>query len=102
MGALHDRFKEWVRYRRGSRLKADEAALFDGGFMLGEKAARSGLIDGLNDVDGLTRQLGGDRMKNRRFAPKKRGLLSRLPRLAVDAMLDASEERAVTALPQLR
>jgi ClpP class serine protease len=92
--SLHVRFKDWVRTRRAGRLKADEAALFDGSFMLGERALAVGLIDGLGDVDLLVRQIGGTRAVARRFAPKRRGLLRRLPRLAVDAMLDAAEERA--------
>ena len=46
LDALHERFKDWVRTRRGGRLKGDEAALFDGSFMLGERALEVGLIDG--------------------------------------------------------
>lgn len=94
LDALHVRFKDWVRSRRGDRLKGDEAALFDGSFMLGERALQVGLIDGLDDVDSLVRKLGGERAVARRFAPRRRGLLRRLPGLAVDAMLDAVEERS--------
>jgi signal peptide peptidase SppA len=90
---LHERFKDWVRSRRGARLKAAEESVFDGGFMLGDQALTAGLIDGLSDVGSLVRQLGGDQARTERFAPKKRGLLSRLPRMAVDAMLDAAEEQ---------
>ena len=86
------RFKDWVRSRRGDRLKGDEATLFDGSFMLGERALQVGLIDGLSDVDALVRTLGGESAVARRFAPRRRGLLRRLPRLAVDAVLDAAEE----------
>jgi ClpP class serine protease len=94
MDALHVRFKDWVRSRRGVRLRGPEDAVFDGGFMLGERALEHGLIDGLNDVDGLIRQLAGDRARARRFAPKRRSLLARLPRLAADGVLDAVENRA--------
>ena len=94
LDALHARFKDWVRTRRGTRLKAEEAAVFDGSFMLGERALQLGLIDGLGDVDALVRQIGGERAVARRFAPRRRGLLRRLPRLAVDAVLDAVEERS--------
>jgi ClpP class serine protease len=94
MDALHTRFKDWVRERRGRRLVAPEEAIFDGGFMLGEQALAHGLIDGLADVASLVRQLAGDRARTRRFAPKRRSLLSRLPRLAADAVLDAVESRA--------
>jgi len=61
--------------------------------MLGERALQVGLIDGLNDIDSLVRTLGGERAVARRFAPRRRGLLRRLPRLAVDAVLDAADER---------
>lgn len=94
MGALHTRFKDWVRTRRGNRLRGPEETLFDGGFMLGEQALARGLIDGLNDIDSLIRQLGGDRARGRRFGPKRRSLLARLPRLAADGVLDALEGRA--------
>ena len=94
LDALHARFKDWVRTRRGARLKGDDATLFDGSFMLGERALRLGLIDGLTDLDALVRQLGGEKAIARRFAPRRRGLLRRLPRLAVDAVIDAMEERS--------
>ena len=63
MEKLHVRFKDWVRSRRGQRLKAADEALFDGGYMLGEQALRAGLIDGFATVDELVRDLGGDRAR---------------------------------------
>jgi ClpP class serine protease len=94
MGVLHARFKEWVRSRRGQRLRADDDTIFDGGFFLGEQAMALGLIDGFETVDELVRELGGDRARPRRFAPKRQSLLARLPRFGVDALLDALEDRA--------
>lgn len=94
MDKLHDRFKDWVRGRRGNRLKAPDEALFDGGYMLGEQALTLGLIDGISTVEDLVRDLGGDRARPRRIAPKRSRLALRLPRLAIDAVLDALEERA--------
>jgi ClpP class serine protease len=93
MDKLHVRFKDWVRTRRGGRLKAPDGALFDGGYMLGEQALASGLIDGFATVDELVHQLGGDRARSRRIAPKRSRLALRLPRLAVDTLLDALEDR---------
>ncbi len=90
---LHERFKGWVRARRAGRLKADEAALFDGSFMLGERALTLGLVDALGDVDSVVRELGGERAKPRVLRPRPRGLLRRLPLLAAHAILDAAEER---------
>ncbi len=94
LGALHERFKVWVRTRRQGRLKIDEAGLFDGSFMLGERGVEVGLIDGFSDLDVLVRKLGGDKAKARVFRPRRRGLLRRLPGLLIDAFLDAVEERS--------
>jgi ClpP class serine protease len=94
MEKLHVRFKSWVRTRRGQRLKAPDEVVFDGSYMLGEQALAIGLIDGLATVDELVRQLGGDRARPRRIAPKRSRLSLRLPRLALDTLLDAIEERA--------
>jgi signal peptide peptidase SppA len=94
MEKLHARFKDWVRTRRGQRLKVVDDLLFDGGYMLGEQALAVGLIDGFATVDELVRDLGGDRARARRIAPKRSRLSLRLPRLALDMVLDALEERA--------
>ena len=94
---LHVRFKDWVRSRRAGKLPTDENAVFDGGFMLGERALERGLIDGFADLDGLVRELGGKGAKPHVFRPRKRGLLARLPRIAVDGVLDAAEERRARA-----
>lgn len=94
LDALHERFKTWVRERRSSKLREAEADLFDGSFMLGEHALAVGLIDGFADIDGLVRSLGGEKARARVFRPRKRGLLGRLPRVAIDAMIDAFEERS--------
>jgi ClpP class serine protease len=94
MERLHARFKDWVRTRRGRRLVASEDSVFDGGYMLGEQALAAGLIDGLTTIDDLVRDLGGDRARARRIAPKRPRLLGRLPRIAVDALLDAADERS--------
>jgi signal peptide peptidase SppA len=94
MDELHTRFKDWVRTRRSTRLTTDESAIFDGSFMLGARARELGLIDGFGDVASVVRQLGGEKARARRFGPAKRGWLRRLPRLAVDAVFDAIEDRA--------
>ncbi len=94
MERLHTRFKTWVRLRRGIRLKAPDAAVFDGGYMLGEQALACGLIDSLSTVEELVRHLGGDRARSRRFGPKKARFGLRLPRMALDVVLDTLEERA--------
>jgi ClpP class serine protease len=95
MGELHERFKDWVRTRRGARLTAGDDAVFDGSWMLGERAVTVGLIDALGDLDQVTRELGGEKVRVQVNRPRRRGLLSRLPRLMADAVLDAAEARRV-------
>ncbi len=90
---LHERFKSWVRDRRKERLKTEEGALFDGSFMLGERALSLGLIDGFADVDGLVRELGGDRARPHVLRPRRRRLLRMIPRMAIEAALDTIEDR---------
>jgi signal peptide peptidase SppA len=98
MDELHTRFKDWVRARRAGRLRAEEAALFDGSYMLGARAVETGLVDRLGDVESLVRELGGKRARPRIIRPRRRGLLSRLPRMAVQEALEMAE---ADARPQL-
>ena len=100
MADIHERFKDWVRTRRAGRLRGDEAAIFDGSFMLGGQALDLGLIDQFSDLDGLVHALGGPKARARVYRPlRRRGLLGRLPRLTpdnlVEATLDAIEARAL-------
>jgi hypothetical protein len=74
--------------------------VFDGGYMLGERALGLGLIDGLSDVDSLVKQFGGAKAKAVWLRPKgPRGLLRLVTRGAVESALEIAEERLVgTAL----
>ena len=90
---LHGRFKAWVRARRGARI-TDEAAVFDGGWLLGERAMALGLVDRLGDLDSVARGIGGEKSRMVTVRPKKRGLLSRLPRMLAEAAIDVMEARA--------
>jgi len=91
MGQLHERFKAWVRSRRGKKLPEDEETVFDGGWMLGERALTLGLIDRLGDLDAEVRRVGGEKARTQMFRPGKRGLLSWLPRLMGDAAAEVLE-----------
>jgi signal peptide peptidase SppA len=93
MGELHERFKDWVRSRRGERLKSGDVDVFDGSWMLGERAVAVGLIDALGDLDQVVRELGGEKVRMQVNRPRRRGLLSRLPRIMIEAALDAVEAR---------
>jgi len=91
MSQLHERFKAWVRARRGKKLPVDEDKVFDGGWMLGERALTLGLIDRLGDLDAEARRAGGDKARTQVFRPGKRGLLSLLPRLTAEAVAEVLE-----------
>ncbi len=96
----HAMFKSWVRERRGARLGPEEK-IFDGGYMLGERAKTLGLIDGFGDIDQVIKELGGEKAKPLWLKSKRpRGLLRLLSRSAIEAALDIAEDRLVT--PGLR
>jgi signal peptide peptidase SppA len=97
----HAMFKTWVRERRGVRLTHDESRIFDGGYMLGERALTLGLIDGFGDIDTVVKELGGKNARPIWLHPRKpRGILRFFMSGAVRAALDVAEERA--AMPHLR
>jgi ClpP class serine protease len=95
---LHARFKDWVRTRRAGRLHAAEDALFDGGWMLGARAAEVGLVDRLGDLDGVLREIGGPKARPYVVRPRRRGLLGLLPRMLAAEIVAAIEE---AGLPRL-
>jgi signal peptide peptidase SppA len=96
----HGMFKSWVRERRGAVLGPEEA-VFDGGYMLGEKAKTLGLIDGFGDIDLVVKDLGGAQAKAVWLRAKRpRGLMRLISRSAAEALLDTAEDRLIT--PNLR
>jgi signal peptide peptidase SppA len=94
MAELHERFKDWVRTRRAGRLHAEESALFDGGWMLGDRALAAGLVDRLGDLDAVVRGIGGAKARAMVVRPRRRNLLGRLPRLMAEALVEALEGAA--------
>lgn len=103
MEQVHGRFVGWVRSRRGAKLAEDDA-VFDGSFFLGEQALPLGLVDVLADLEETVRALGGPKARASVFRPKRRRLFGRLPRLlargAAEAALDVLDERSLR--PTLR
>jgi ClpP class serine protease len=101
LAECHEIFKGWVRERRGAKL-TDEAAVFDGGYMTGERARGLGLIDGFSDVDALVKEFGGKDAKAAWLRPKStRSLLRLVTGAAVEAGLDGVEARFWSG-PRLR
>jgi ClpP class serine protease len=96
MTDIHKGFIAWVRQRRGAALREaalkEGESLFDGGYMLGTRAVEVGLTDGIGDVAALVRELGGEKARAVRIGPKRKGLLSRVPGLALDALAERTTE----------
>ncbi|UYN94460.1 MAG: S49 family peptidase [Enhydrobacter sp.] len=74
---IHEGFKEWVRQRRGDRLKADAALLFTGEFWTGRRGVELGLVDGVGEIRATLQARYGPRVRLPVIAPRRR-LLSRL------------------------
>ncbi len=75
---VHDTFKEMVRARRGSKLKAAEAELFSGAFWTGRKALEMGLIDGLGELTQVMRERYGEKVRFRPVVARQGWLRRRL------------------------
>ena len=73
---IHDGFKDWVRQRRASRLKSDEAALFNGEFWTGKRGLELGLADGLGELRATLQARYGAKVRLPVIGPRRR-LLSR-------------------------
>lgn len=90
---IHAVFIDWVKARRGAKLKASDDELFTGEFWSGVRGLQLGLVDGLGDLRETLRSRYGDKVELRVIAPK-RGLFQ-LPRLGLTADIAAAvEDRA--------
>jgi signal peptide peptidase SppA len=77
MREMHQNFIEYVRERRGPKLKSPEDPdLFSGEFWSGARAMELGLIDGLGDLHTVLRARYGEKLKLLTVVPP-RGLLRR-------------------------
>jgi signal peptide peptidase SppA len=95
---IHDGFKDWVRERRGTKLKGDEATLFSGEFWTAKRGLEMGLVDGLGELRAMLQARYGAKVHLPVIAPRRR-LLSRFGfgsnlESVGPAMMAALEERA--------
>lgn len=93
---MHAQFIDWVKLRRGDRLKADEFDdTFEGGFWTGRRALDMGLVDSLADTKSKMRALFGDKV---RLMPmvRPKGRIARL--LGADAALARSAQDLAAGL----
>jgi len=95
---IHDGFKDWVRQRRSTRLRGDDALLFSGEFWTAKRGLEMGLVDGLGDLRTTLQQRYGAKVHLPVMAPRRRllqrfGLGGRIESIGPE-MLAALEERA--------
>lgn len=96
---MHATFKDWVRSRRGDRLKADDATLFQGEFWTGKRGLELGLVDGLGHLRDVLRERYGKKVRLPLIGERQPGFLRRMlgltsVSLAQDA-LEVAEQRAL-------
>lgn len=60
---IHNIFIDWVKERRGQRLRGDDAEIFTGAFWTAGPALDKGLIDGIADMRGFMREKFGKDVK---------------------------------------
>ncbi|MGI3168870.1 S49 family peptidase [Pseudooceanicola sp. C21-150M6] len=92
---IHAAFIDHVKGRRGDRLKSD-ADLFTGEVWLAGKGQALGLIDGIDHVTPFMKAKFGEKVRFRRYGPK-RGFFSRFGAMVFGDALAAIEERAAYA-----
>jgi serine protease SohB len=99
---LHAQFIDYVRLRRGDKLKGEAETLFSGDFWSGRQAEGLGLIDGVADLRGKMRAIYGDKVKlrvvsqPRGWLQRRFGLDGRMASLPGD-VIGALDERALWA-----
>jgi signal peptide peptidase SppA len=95
---IHDGFKDWVRQRRGTRLKGDDVLLFSGEFWTAKRGLEMGLVDGLGELRAMLQARYGAKVHLPVMAPRRRllsrfGFGSSIESIGPE-MLAALEERA--------
>lgn len=68
---VHDQFKDWVRERRGEKLKGADKDIFEGQFWTAGPALDHGLIDGTDELHNFCKGKFGKTIKFVTFGPEK-------------------------------
>ncbi|RYH02002.1 S49 family peptidase [Salipiger sp. IMCC34102] len=92
---LHEVFIAYVKSRREAQLD-DDPALFTGEVWIGERAREKGLIDGIGHLVPVMKGQFGDKVRFRKFGPKK-SLFSRLGARMMGEAVGQIEDRAAFA-----
>jgi signal peptide peptidase SppA len=95
---IHDGFKDWVRERRGAKLKGEDSLLFTGEFWTAKRGLEFGLVDSLGELRSVLQARYGAKvhlpvMAQRRRLLSRFGLGSGIDSIG-PAIIAAVEERA--------
>lgn len=93
---IHDAFIAHVKARRGSRLKGEDAALFNGDVFLAQKGLEVGLVDGFEMPHAYVKQRYEGAQLRVLHGPRK-GLLGKLIRGGTEALADEMTESLLRA-----
>ncbi|MDG1286145.1 MAG: S49 family peptidase [Rickettsiales bacterium] len=94
---IYEGFVDYVKERRGDKLKGTDAKLFSGTIFSGKKAHELGLVDGLGDFRSECRDRFGEKVEFKTlivakgFFERKMGMLA--PNVWADAVVDAIQHR---------
>jgi signal peptide peptidase SppA len=69
---IHASFKDWVKERRGKKLKGTERELFEGNFWSGSQAIEKGLADDMGEMRAIMCGKFGDKVRFSELQPEKK------------------------------
>ena len=68
---LHEQFIEWIKKRRGKRIKASDEVVFNAGIWSGREAKELGLVDDIGDYYTIMKKKFGKDVKFKDFSKKQ-------------------------------
>lgn len=93
---LHIQFINFVKSRRGSKIKDDNKDVFTGAFWSGEKSLEIGLIDSFGEMKSVLKERFGNQVKIKEFTPKKKLFgFSSLLSGALDILIQKVDEKSI-------
>ncbi|MBU0800557.1 MAG: S49 family peptidase [Alphaproteobacteria bacterium] len=92
---IHAVFIDWVKERRGNRLRGADKEMFQGAFWTAGIAMDYGLIDGIADMRGYMREKFGKKVKFVEISPEKKLFsLPSVPGISADDVIGAVENES--------
>ena len=91
-GLIHDNFIEYVKNRRGKRLKINkQKEIFSGLFWVGKTSLQLGLVDGIGHIDETLKNKFGEKTKIKIIEPKKSFIQRKLSANFSNSLFDSEK-----------